>query len=768
MPSFQPTAIYLTSIQQLLDWKPGAQPYDAFNIALVPKIKRPSPTGAQLLDCNDFMGGYSQDLYPQGGSNTDIYSFSFWQYVDYFCYFTHQRVGIPTTWWINRAHQCGVPVLANLIFEGNGGVSDFKLLLDNSAKAVTQMAAMAAHYGFDGWFLNMESNLPSGHSINDVVLLLKNLKAAGQIVVWYDALATSGQVSYQNCLDEEDLPFFLASDGIFTNYWWDSLTQTPVESAAVATENSRSPFGVQSGIDVYGRVDPSLYTPGLGCLPAVTSAVQGGTSVGLFAPGWTFENAGGSGETQYQSYLALDRQFWLTAPNAVATSIPPRAVPGGLPFASNFSSGRGNGFAVRGQATASQGWGNLNLQAILPTYQWKMNGTGANAFTLALTDATPWDGGSSLSITSNGATASSADSYRLYDMNAAIGAAGLTASLIFQPMQTGGWPQVNLQLSLSDGSTLTTTALPVQTGGWYKITQTFAEAGGKSVTGVSLAVGPCVGTMPSGSYGVTVGAVSLTNAGQAAPGPVTGLSGWPLATAAAPNSGEVYLTWTAPSGTQVRFYDIYQQTGGGWTWLMRVTANAAWVPGITAATTFAVQPVDFGLTAQPIASAATVTVAPAAASSFDDTGTALLNGQPVTLINLVSGDVVNAVQTTNGGPASSPAAWTWQMPRHGGTIGTAGSFKVPAGDVITQISGYTGDWYGRTCVLQVTFKTRNGTTSPAFGTMANATTKSPFTLTAPSGQQIIALKGTFTTVPLAGGQQTQVLTSLNASFAPAP
>ena len=84
-PNFQPTSLYLGSVQALLDWKLRGQPFDPFNVALVPLRPRPAPAqAARLMDCNDFKGGYvsNADMWPQGSADADTYSFSFWQYVD--------------------------------------------------------------------------------------------------------------------------------------------------------------------------------------------------------------------------------------------------------------------------------------------------------------------------------------------------------------------------------------------------------------------------------------------------------------------------------------------------------------------------------------------------------------------------------------------------------------------------------------------------------------------------------------------------------------
>lgn len=144
------------------------------------------------------------------------------------------------------------------------------------------------------------------------------------------------------------------------------------------------------------------------------------------------------------------------------------------------------------------------------------------------------------------------------------------------------------------------------------------------------------------------------------------------------------------------------------------------------------------------------------ASSFDDTRRATLLGSPITKILVRSGEVVNAIQVTNG---SYPS-----MPQHGGKSGAAATVMLDAGDSIVEVSGYTGTWFGWNCVLQVTLKTKKGTTYGPYGTRAHATSQVPFSYVAPAGQALLAFSGTIVNVPLADGSRTDIIASLGVQF----
>ena len=151
--------------------------------------------------------------------------------------------------------------------------------------------------------------------------------------------------------------------------------------------------------------------------------------------------------------------------------------------------------------------------------------------------------------------------------------------------------------------------------------------------------------------------------------------------------------------------------------------------------------------------------------SFDDTPIMGAAGNPlISQVVVRSGEVLDAVQATSSGTyEGNPVSYTLLL--HGGSGGTASTVSVPPGDSIAEVSGYTGVWFGWNCVLQLTIKTRGGKVFGPFGTMAHATSKTAFAYTAPSGQSIVAFRGSTVEVPIAGGGTTYIVQSLNVSCA---
>lgn len=784
--STQPQSLYFDSIQALLAWTPGTQPYDAFNIAQVPLRPRPAVSRALVMDGNDFKGGYVSpgDLFPQGVANIDTYNFTYWQYLDSFYYFAHRRIAVPTAWWSNAGHLHGIPVMGTVDFEGSGQQTLAELatmLGTNSAQYVAQLAALARHYNFDGWFFNVESPLPGGTTATMLASFLSALDTAlkvfnpNALVIWYDAVDCNGNVNYQNCLDQDNNIYFQACDGIFPNYWWfpdqTSLLQT---SVTTAQGDNRSGLAVYSGIYVWARqtqYSPGNTNPGNDAVAGVGACVNGSTSVGLFAPGWTYETAAGTWPSpqHHQAYEAKDTSFWTagtagfnsgaaSGQDCMAEYIPERIVPGSLPFATNFDRGCGPGFTVRGTAASSAAWSNLSLQGLQPTYRfWALQGSAAS-LAMAYAYGNGYDGGASLVVQGTGSAATDTASFRLYDMAAPIG--GTTViQVIFQPLATP-FPGLQVQLVFSDATSYTTTtaAAPLGSTGWLAMTETMTGVSGKSVAQVILIAGPSNnGATPGTTYGAVIGQLSIVPAGTTAPVSVQNLSAQPVY---ADNATQgALLSWSYQAGA-ARFFDIWRTDGASPVWLMRVCANAAWIGGLgpigsSVTATFAVQPVDYTLTPQPLSAAATASLSATPLAFEDGPTVALVGNPPITALTVMSGDILNAVQATNG---------AYSLPQHGDTSGGSSSVTLAAGETITGATITTGMWYGRSCVVQLSLTTSQQRTLGPYGTQANVSNPQPRTYAAPTGQSIVAFAGSLVNVPLSGGSWVNIVQSLSPAF----
>ena len=132
----------------------------------------------------------------------DPYLLRRWHALGSFCYFSHCLVTIPPPGWVSRAplstaaqfccaaargarglhlspapprarcpqvnaaHTHGVPVLGTLITEWDAGAAACADLFGSATAAVdtaARLAAIAGHYGFEGWLINIENEVARAH-----------------------------------------------------------------------------------------------------------------------------------------------------------------------------------------------------------------------------------------------------------------------------------------------------------------------------------------------------------------------------------------------------------------------------------------------------------------------------------------------------------------------------------------------------------------------------------------------------------------------------
>ncbi|CAJ0760474.1 24097_t:CDS:10, partial [Entrophospora sp. SA101] len=277
----------------------------------------------KVIVCHDYAGGYKENHFDLG------YSIQYWQYIDIFIYFSHQRIAIPPSQWTNAAHRNGVKVLGTFLTEHENDLFENDLLVcgpnsnnysgggngsgndDSNSRGIVstyfadKMVKMAEYYNFDGWFINIETEL-IGKSLHakQIETFVKYLtekmhqRKPGSIVIWYDSVIKDGRIKFQNCLNELNYPFFNAADGIFINYFWKE--NYPKLSADKAELRKRD---VYTGIDVWGR--STFGGGGFTTYKALEVIKSSKTSCAIFAPGWTYENFG------KDNFWRNDQRFWI-------------------------------------------------------------------------------------------------------------------------------------------------------------------------------------------------------------------------------------------------------------------------------------------------------------------------------------------------------------------------------------------------------------------------------------------------------------------------
>lgn len=184
--------------------------------------------------------GYVEDAASQGNDKSTIYSAQYWNHVDIFIYFSHHRITIPPPVWINAAHRNGVRCLGNIITEHDRDMLETDEMVSGPGQALSdedgndivnrawfsrtyadKLVDMAVYYKFDGWFINIESDLRGGEEqAKQTIAFLAYLRSQiharipGGELIWYDSVISStGKVRWQDRLTLENYKFFEQSDG---------------------------------------------------------------------------------------------------------------------------------------------------------------------------------------------------------------------------------------------------------------------------------------------------------------------------------------------------------------------------------------------------------------------------------------------------------------------------------------------------------------------------------------------------------------------------
>ncbi|KAI8059138.1 glycoside hydrolase [Gongronella butleri] len=333
--ALKPQSHPLSTLEQLKKWSP-LDKKDTANRAQPLRARPIDPNHQQLVVCHDMAGGYKEDKDVQGNNYKKIYHLDYWQYVDTFIYFSHERVAIPPVQWINACHANGVRCLGTFLVEDERGADELLEFLHGPPDATIikdprqlwnpfypdKLVDIAVHYGFDGWLINVESSffetMPPpvfmAQQLSKQVNYLRealHMQIPDSLVLWYDSMTTDGVINYQNTLNASNAMFFDASDGIYLNYWWKNTT--PSEAVQEAKDRGRRAEEVYFGTDVWGR---KTYGGGqFNSYKGVQDAMEAGASSVLFGTAWTYEYFSGNKDFDDAEFKRLERLFWLGGQN---------------------------------------------------------------------------------------------------------------------------------------------------------------------------------------------------------------------------------------------------------------------------------------------------------------------------------------------------------------------------------------------------------------------------------------------------------------------
>ncbi|XP_033221917.1 cytosolic endo-beta-N-acetylglucosaminidase isoform X1 [Belonocnema kinseyi] len=292
----------------------------------------------KTICCHDMKGGYLEDRFIDGSDAHDAYVFYNWNVIDTFIYFSHHLVTIPPYGWINAAHRHGVKVLGTIITEHGFGVQVWEKVFsttEETEKFANALVQIAKFYGFEGWLLNVENTIKR-EDVSKLLYFVRFLtnriheELEGSEIIWYDSVTCTGELNWQNQLNDQNSCYFLSCDGIFLNYNWSE--KRLADSLAFARKENRE-RDVYVGLDVWGRGCPG--GGGFNSAFALDIIRKAGLSVAIFAHGWTHEYFGSA------YFYRIEDIFWAQLMPYLYVHVP---IIESEPFVSSFCRGIGKNY----------------------------------------------------------------------------------------------------------------------------------------------------------------------------------------------------------------------------------------------------------------------------------------------------------------------------------------------------------------------------------------------------------------------------------------
>ncbi|WP_427165393.1 endo-beta-N-acetylglucosaminidase [Streptomyces sp. C1-1] len=572
--------------RSLKSWTAAGDPDLAFNAASVPPAPRFTPTPvnttarsgqARVQSLVSF--GPTSGNPSQGSATADYYALTHWAYVDELVFWGGSSgeglILAPNAPIVDAAHRHGVPVLGNIFLPPvayGGQLRWTRDLVQKDAAGhyplAAQLVAVAAAYGFDGWFVNAETgggNAALGADMLGFVKELKALaKARGQRVTWYDAMTVNGTVSWQGALNSQNQAFFQAADDMFVDFRWS--TGSLVSSGQKADQLGRSRYELWAGVDVESNgSDTSVNWDAI-----VPSGKAHITSIGFYRPEWTRNHLPVSRTPG--DFHAADDRFWTgrsldpSRPDAAdpwrapAVSVADRSTVSGLPFATTFNTGHGLRWYEAGAVTSDTPWNHLGLQDRLPSRRWVVRTAGTRpAVSFDFADA--WRGGSSVLVDGE------LDAPTTVELYATRLPVGVDTVVELTHRTDAGAVNVELAVALAEpdapGATPPYTYLPVNSvNGWQTVTVPLT---GLSGTVHSIAV----------RLAATDGPVKWRLGGLAVRDSVVTPEAPSDLRVTAASGGDLRLAWT-PAPGDVRHYTLHRLLADGTRRFLGATCQRAY------------------------------------------------------------------------------------------------------------------------------------------------------------------------------------------------
>lgn len=526
--------------EDLLAWSPQDDPDFIYNKSSFPLAKRAdkqSLTPANSTQNKDMkvaalsiMNGSTSGNAPHGINTVNANVFSYWQYIDQLVYWGGSSgegiIVAPSADVIDAAHKNGVPVLGTVFFPqtAHGGKIEWlNTFLSKDAQGnfpiADKLIEAANAYGFDGWFLNQETDTavesfdaaaageePSGNAeggltkehavlMQEFIAQFKEKSSDTLDIMWYDSMTSDGKMDWQNALTDKNKSYLKdengnpAADSMFLNFWWtsDKLAKKELLKASrtKAEEIKTDPYELYAGIDVQAE---GTMTPVKWDLFIDENGTPY-TSLGLYCPSWTYFAA-----ENFEDFEKKENSFWVnengnpfagtdadgTKWRGISTYSMEQTAVTSLPFVTNFSLGHGYSYFINGEKVSVMDWNNRSMQDIMPTYRWSFEHGEGNRLSASISYADAYNGGNSIKLRGD-LKAETSSTIRLYStmFEIAEGTEFTTAA------KASSETALNLILGFDDGTSETFAADKKIGADWTSVSFDVKSAEGKTVTSIS-------------------------------------------------------------------------------------------------------------------------------------------------------------------------------------------------------------------------------------------------------------------------------------------
>lgn len=539
----------------------------------------------------------------QGNDQFHGYAFSYWQYVDKLMMWGGSAgeglIVPPSADVIDAAHKNGVPVYGTVFLpqtEHGGKIEWLRDLVqqkeDGSFPVADKLIEVASYYGFDGWFINQETQ---GATPEDAQLMqqflkyMQKKKPSHMEIIWYDSMIKEGPVRWQGALTDKNSMFFQdgeerVADQMFIDFRWQFKKEgqydyvTPFQnSPKLADSLKREPYDLYAGMDLeggggyQGKYNFPVLFPEDG--PAVTS-------LGLYRPDWAFNTT-----KTNQDFMEKEQKLWVgenkdpsdtkaqgNAWRGIAHDIVDKTVITKADFVTHFNTGNGKQFSVNGKKVRDREWFNRSLQDILPTWRWMVDEQGQK-LKPSFDFGTSFYGGSSLRLLGTVAPGATSN-LKLFKTDIAATSA-LQMSLIYQSNDSEA-AAINIGVALEGAPDEYKIVKPASAeaagvhGDWTRAVYDLSPYAGQKIVGVSVQV---EGKTSNNLYAVNIGRLQIGNLDDKAE-EVGQVSDLKLIENDVRDGiyADARLTWT-PLGDDAMLYEVYRVLPDGSREFVGATGN---------------------------------------------------------------------------------------------------------------------------------------------------------------------------------------------------